>query len=169
MLDKCGSYQALKAAVHTYPLIVSDQWESISRSIMGTIAYAYGQDSLGEPSNSFSSQQTFRKGVAPLGSALSGQTARLADDKVVHSAVKVNKYYLACPALTFGDVFQSFQTISCEEFASFNLPVEDMSWTFLTCLISYDSCLMSFLEQLVDIKGQMIPLRRDYYSHQHHF
>ncbi|CAM6087115.1 unnamed protein product [Calypogeia fissa] len=78
--------QALKAAVHTYPTILSNHWESISCSVMGTIHQAIGHDSVAEPFSSLSSQLIGRKVVVHI--------ARLADDKVVHSAIKLLDEFL---------------------------------------------------------------------------
>ncbi|BBM97676.1 HEAT repeat-containing protein 6 [Marchantia polymorpha subsp. ruderalis] len=85
------AFQALKAAVHTYPSVVAAYWEPISNSIVAAIEHANYHSGLGEAVDPYSNPQNVRKFLVP---SVNGQIARLADDKVVHSAIKLLDEFL---------------------------------------------------------------------------
>jgi hypothetical protein len=84
-----GCVQALKAAVHNYSVAVVSFWDQIFGVVIGVIDVStdgrYGTTEVVQTSS-------FAKSVQATAST---QTARLSDDKLVQSAIKV------CKALVF--------------------------------------------------------------------
>ncbi|KAL3684955.1 hypothetical protein R1sor_002977 [Riccia sorocarpa] len=85
MLLQCSTFRnpkALKNTIHTYPAVVASYWEQISSSIAATIQLASScSTGSGEAGHQYFRQLQM--------SSANGQTARLAEDKVVHSAIKL--------------------------------------------------------------------------------
>ncbi|CAK9199437.1 unnamed protein product [Sphagnum troendelagicum] len=79
------SLQALRAAVQNYPDMASSFWDIIFRVVAGAIDVSI-ESSSGVCLNKLNTSLGFVMSVSAPGS---GQSSRLADDKLVHSAVKL--------------------------------------------------------------------------------
>ncbi|CAK9259601.1 unnamed protein product [Sphagnum jensenii] len=79
------SLQALRAAVQNYPDMASSFWDIIFRVVAGAIDVSI-ESSSGVCLNKLDTSLGFVMSVSAPGS---GQSSRLADDKLVHSAVKL--------------------------------------------------------------------------------
>jgi hypothetical protein len=79
------AFQALRAAVQNYPDMASSFWDIIFRVVAGAIDVSI-ESSIGVCSNKLDTSLGFVMSVSAPGS---GQSSRLADDKLVHSAVKL--------------------------------------------------------------------------------
>lgn len=86
------SLQALRAAVQNYPDMASSFWDIIFRVVAGAIDVSI-ESSIGVCLNKLDTPLGFVMSVSAPGS---GQSSRLSDDKLVHSAVKVWNSLLRC-------------------------------------------------------------------------
>jgi hypothetical protein len=89
---RVDAFQALRAAVQNYPDMASSFWDIIFRVVAGAIDVSI-ESSSGVCLNKLDSSLGFVMSVSAPGS---GQSSRLADDKLVHSAVKVWNSQLRC-------------------------------------------------------------------------
>jgi hypothetical protein len=86
------SLQAVRAAVQNYPDMASSFWDIIFRVVAGAIDVSI-ESSIGVCLNKLDTSLGF---VMSVSAPVSGQSSRPADDKLVHSAVKVWNSQLRC-------------------------------------------------------------------------